>query len=247
MTQFSGALTRRILNALLAAAATCAVFSPASLAQTVTSLFAMLPRISSAAPPALTATIETTVEAQNGTATTTYVNYYRDDLGRTRVADSSRATITDPATGVITLDLRKAIAFLSPKPPVGTSSSPSAAAPSLKAVTSNGKILKPYMDGQTDLGSTAMEGFTVRGERHSMEYPPGTGHGIHFTKVTTERWLSVDLGLPILTIVTNSATGRVTTSYIDIVANASIDPSVFSVPNGFQVVTVGGVAGTAAH
>jgi hypothetical protein len=108
-----------------------------------------------------------------------------------------------------------------------------------KSLTSNGKVLKPYVDGQTNLGSATLEGYVVMGETHSVEYPPGTQPGIRFMKVTTERWWCPQLGLPILTTVTSSKTGQVRTFYTNIVSSASVDPGLFSIPAGYQVVKPG--------
>lgn len=191
-----------------------------------------------AAPPALTATIRKMTQSVGGAAATTYSAYYRDAQGRARTESGSRVLIQDPVAGaVITLDTIHQIAHVSQATPFAPGNS---AAPPPKSPASNGRVLKPYVNNVVNLGTQVIDGNPANGQRHTIEFPPGTEPSIRFARATVERWMSQQLALPLLTKISDSRNGEDDTSYMDIVINPSIDPGLFQVPAGYQVINQGG-------
>ena len=197
---------------------------------------AILSQAQTAHPPAITATVEQTATPIGGKPVKTLSAFYRDGQGRTRTESGSSVLIQDPVAGVtIRLDTANRVARLASLKPLNRAGSPSMQPP--KSPVSNGTNLRPYVDNVMSLGSQVMSGHTVVGQRHSMNYPPGTLGSIRFRKVTTDRWQSAELGISMLTKVLDSVTGETDTAFANIVIDPVLDSSLFETPDGYQVIS----------
>jgi hypothetical protein len=177
-------------------------------------------------PPALQATFERTVQSPGGGVTTSSGIFYRDAQGRTRLELGKQVYIQDPSSGVSgVLDLETKVAHLTKAAPLAKSP---ASVPQSQGVV--------FLDARSDLGSKIIDGNAVTGERHSVHLPPDFPSSTQSVTITTETWQAFDLRLPVLVKVTDSRYGETTTAYRDIVLNAPLDPKLFEIPTGFQIV-----------
>ncbi len=155
-------------------------------------------------------------------------HYYRDEYGRSRLEQGGTITINDPVNRVtITLDLTQRIARKVEHPAPAQTRTPSSSVPS------QGSGAKTT----TELGTQKIDGIEVVGQRFVNMVPvtmfTGSGKPI---EQTTEVWVSIELQLPILVTVSDAVSGKTTVRYKNIQRDVEMDPQLFDVPAGFQVV-----------
>ncbi len=199
----------------------------------------------------VTATLVSTDERflANGTSkvTTTSQDYRRDAAGRTRTASDVQAVIFDPATRTkIILDLKAQVATVQPEPAAapGPAATAGVSAASPTAGGRPASIHKPILS----LGRQNVAGVPATGFRAEVVMPPGAAGNIQPLRVVSELWRSDDLQIPVKTSTTESnilmsgdrVTRRRTQSYVNIATPSQMDPSLFAIPPGFQVVNSSG-------
>ena len=178
---------------------------------------------------ALTATIQDTfvrpLAGGNAITKTVSGQFFRDTQGRTCIVRGQIMTIQDPAaktTVVVDMSAKIARRFVAAQSP-----SPG---PSMGSVT--GK------QASQDLGTQVISGVSVKGMQFTAVLPPGAVGNLGPLTETSEVWRSDELGLTVETKSTDPASGEHTQIFTNIVTGATVDPSLFSIPVGVQVVDV---------
>lgn len=182
--------------------------------------------------PSLTATVEDTFTrklADGNVITKTITGqFYRDSQGRTRTERDQMVTIQDPTTRMTAvIDTRSKVArrFIAPAPgPASTSGS------SMSTVTRR-------QDHQ-DLGSQLIEGVSAHGTEFSVAVPPGAVGNLGPLKQSSEVWRSDELALAVKTVSRDPVNGERVQVYRNIVKNARVDPALFKIPAGVQILEV---------
>jgi hypothetical protein len=183
--------------------------------------------------------------------TTAEGKYYRDSLGRTRTERGNRVVIHDPAMRtVIVLDTsarvaRVMIAGQDAQAPAAAPVSGDAQASATLAAASATRP-RPILEPMTDLGTRVIEGVLAKGSRMTAGFPVGSLRNIVPFKRTIEIWRSETLRIPVMSKTTDSLRGERVEIYKDIATNVSLDPALFQVPPGFQVIKSGAAAAGAA-
>jgi hypothetical protein len=85
------------------------------------------------------------------------------------------------------------------------------------------------------LGTKTIEGVLVEGARITTTYPIGFLGNDRPVTTVTERWVSRDLGMTVLTKTSDPRRGESTTKLTNI-SRAEPDPSLFQPPLGYEVV-----------
>ena len=200
----------------------------------------------------ITATVVSTEERflPDGTpkAITTTQQYYRDAAGRTRTDSDGRAEIVDPVKGTtITLDLKSQIATVSAQTAGAATTAPATQPTATTATTVAARRVATIQKPTQKLGSQTIDGVTASGFRSELIMPPGSGGNIQPKRIINELWRSDTLHIPVRISTTESdilasgdrMTRRLTRAYQNISTPATLDPSLFAVPSGFQLVNSG--------
>lgn len=202
-----------------------------------------MPRVTGA-PCSLVRESEETRPWRDGThkVFTTMTRLYRDSQGRTREErfmpvpagapqDLKWLTIIihDPVAGVrYMFNLREHVAIravCSPTPRNG--SAESAARPLVESLS------KTISDSEP-LGTQMIEGILAEGERRTTAYPVGTAGNEQAFVSVIEKWVSTELGIPLLVKASDPRTGE-TTDRVTKLDRSEPDASLFQPPPDYTI------------
>ena len=165
--------------------------------------------------------------------------YFRDSQGRIRREQAGLITITDPTTTQnFVLNPKSKVASRLLRP-----STPSQGGGALaERPQSNVTISNQPTTERASLGTRTIEGVVVTGQEFVSIIPANSRLGNREPiEVTFEIWTSDELQLPLLTIVKDPVNGDRTQRYVNIQKGVEPDPTLFRVPNGYNVVEAGPV------
>lgn len=156
-------------------------------------------------------------------------NFYRDSMGRTRVEQGTIVTISDPVARVgFLLDVTSKVAkrvVWGRNQNIGVSASRT----------------QGYGEG-SPLGTQTIEGVQCTGTKFTSTVPANSALGNRLPiQQATEIWMSDDLKLQILLVTENELTGKTSYRYKNVQTKAP-DPTLFQVPQGYQIVDASRVA-----
>jgi len=187
----------------------------------------------------ITVTHDSTLQDGNTIHTDTQSTEYRDSQGRTRrevpfklatpatgATEGTMIIISDPVAGKrYVLNPQKKTAhempLRPPRPPSNVNGEPPAH-PGFENVTTD------------QLGTKTILGLTAQGTRVTRTIPAGQIGNAKAINVVTERWVSTDLQIPLLTSHTDPMMGTMT-STVTGVNRAEPDASLFQVPSDYKV------------
>ncbi len=179
--------------------------------------------------PALTATVTDTfvrtLPSGNLVTNTVTGQFYRDSQGRSRTERGQMVVIQDPvARTSVVVDLTSNTArrfSAGPRTNPGPSMTDVAGRPAREV-----------------LGTQMISGFPTKGFRSTVVVPPGAVGNLGPLSQTIEVWRSDALALTVELKTTDELSGEHTQLYSDIATGTQVDPSLFAIPAGVEVIEV---------
>ena len=189
---------------------------------------------------------QTLSDGSVATETTAAGKVYRDSQGRVRTeratsADTLTVEIVDPAAGArYFLDSRTKVAYRSelPRPAVKSATARSAMVADAPAAM----LLGIQQVSVEPLGKRVMDGIEASGQRILNTIFPGAESNDHLMTVTTEMWVSQQLGVTLASRVVDPRMGE-TTYRLRNISLREPDATLFQVPADYKVVEDGASAG----
>jgi hypothetical protein len=165
------------------------------------------------------------------------VNLYRDSLGRTRSEDLSSDAESEEITSVNIIDPVAGFRY-SLDPSTHTARRWSTAKPSATTASAASKHDEGPQISRESLGTQTIEALLAQGTRTTTVYPVGSFGNDGPVTVSSENWRSPELQTVLLSKVSDPRTGE-TTSRLTNISRSQPDPSLFQVPDGYQLIDVG--------
>lgn len=186
---------------------------------------------------ALRATIETSlvraIEGGDQVKQSSSAVFWRDQEGRTRLEQGSTVTIYDPVShAMYLLDSQTKKARSIPLPEGKERQRGSASDKTHRRIK---------------LGTTVIDGGPASGERLITILPANSAMGNKKPiQKTTTVWRSEPLQLPVLTIIDDPLIGKLTSRYTNVEKYSSLNPTLFQIPEGYEVTTTPTTSGPRA-